>query len=96
MAWLKRIVLVLAGLLVVLVTTAFFLENQTAVFLSFIGWQTPALPLSFFVLSAFSAGGLMGVFLGQLMAVRCRVRLAAARQELARCKVALDSSRTLP
>ena len=96
MTWLKRIVLVLAGLLVVLVTTAFFLENQTAVFLSFIGWQTSELPVSFFVLMAFSVGGLAGIVLGQLMSMRYRVRLAAARKELARCRTALNSSPAKP
>lgn len=94
MLWFKRIALLLSALLLALATVAFFLENQTAVMLSFIGWSTPELPLSFFVVVAFSAGGLIGVLLGQLLAVRYKARLSAVRKELARCRAALEGGRS--
>lgn len=93
MLWFKRISLLLTALLLALVTVAFFLENQAAVALSFIGWKTPALPLSFFVVLAFSAGGLIGVLLGQVLAVRYKARLSAVRKELAHCRAALEGGR---
>lgn len=93
MLWFKRISLLLTALLLAVVTVAFFLENQAAVVLSFVGWETPELPLSFFVVLAFSAGGLIGVLLGQVLAVRYKARLNAVRKELARCRAALEAGR---
>ncbi|MES2821706.1 MAG: lipopolysaccharide assembly protein LapA domain-containing protein [Pseudomonadota bacterium] len=93
MLWLKRMALLLMGLLVLLLTGAFFLENQTMVFLSFIGWKTPELPLSFFVLLAFACGGAIGALLGQLLALGVKARLVATRKELARCRNTLESAR---
>ncbi|HLD65028.1 MAG TPA: LapA family protein [Pseudomonas sp.] len=94
MLWFKRMALLSSALLLALVTVTFFLENQAAVVLSFIGWRTPELPLSFFVVLAFAAGGLIGVLLGQVLAVRYKARLSAVRKELAHCRAALEGGRS--
>lgn len=96
MLWLKRMSLLLVALLVLLLSGAFFLENQAMVFLSFIGWKTPELPLSFFVLLAFVLGGLLGVLLGQLIALGARARLKATQKALARCRAEQNNTAVQP
>lgn len=62
----KRVVLVLAVLIVALVVVAFALENQQGVALSFLTWATPQLPVSLFVVGALIIGMIVGPALGLL------------------------------
>jgi len=62
----KRVVLVLAVLIVALVVVAFALENQQGVALSFLTWATPQLPVSLFVVGALIVGMVIGPALGLL------------------------------
>lgn len=62
----KRVVLVLAVLIVALVVLAFALENQQGVALSFLTWATPQLPVSVFVVGALIVGMMIGPVLGLL------------------------------
>ena len=52
---LKKLLLVLIFLAVAAVVLVFVLENQQAVALSFLGWSSPSLPVSVFVLAALAA-----------------------------------------
>lgn len=65
----KRVVVVLAVLIVALVVLAFVLENQQGVSLSFLGWATGQMPVSVFVVVALIVGMLVGPLLGALMRV---------------------------
>lgn len=62
----KRVVLVLAVLIVALVVLAFVLENQQDVTMSFLTWTTPQLPVSLFVVGALIVGMVIGPALGLL------------------------------
>lgn len=62
----KRVVLVLAVLIVALVVLAFVLENQQDVTISFLTWATPQLPVSLFVVGALIVGMVIGPALGLL------------------------------
>lgn len=62
----KRVVLVLAVLIVALVVLCFALENQQGVALSFLTWATPQLPISLFVVGALIAGMVIGPALAML------------------------------
>ncbi|NNA88626.1 lipopolysaccharide assembly protein LapA domain-containing protein [Pseudomonas gessardii] len=67
MRGLKRIVAVLAVLIVTLVVLAFVLENQQGVSLSFLGLATGQIPVSVFVVAALIVGMLIGPVLGVLV-----------------------------
>jgi uncharacterized integral membrane protein len=60
----KRILLGIFVLLLVLVTLAFFLENQQSVALMFLGWSGPELPVSLVVVVALLIGMLVGPIIG--------------------------------
>ncbi|UHG99690.1 LapA family protein [Pseudomonas sp. 7-41] len=66
----KRVVVVLATLIVVLVVLAFVLENQQGVSLTFLGLATGQMPVSVFVVVSLIVGMLVGPLLGVLFGNR--------------------------
>lgn len=56
----KRIVAMLALLLITLMVLVFVLENQQPATLSVLGWSTSQMPVSVFVVSALIVGLLVG------------------------------------
>lgn len=93
MYWIKRILVVVAALLVAAVTLVFILENQEHARLQFMTLQSPELPVAFFVALAFIAGGLFGVLLSLYLRARLKFALARNRSELGRCRKELDGLR---
>lgn len=75
----KRVIAVLAILLVVVVVLGFVLENQQGVSLSFLGFATVQMPVSMFVVSALIVGMLIGPLLGVVVRVRRRKSAGVAR-----------------
>jgi uncharacterized integral membrane protein len=63
----KRVVLVLAILIVVLAVLGFVLENQQGVSLSFLGLVTGQMPVSVFVVVALIIGMLVGPLLSVIV-----------------------------
>lgn len=94
MHWLKRAALIIVLLIVALATLDFMLENQNSVTLQFLEAQSPALPLSLFIVIAFVLGSLLGIFVGWLMTARLRLRLMTQGKELDRCRTEVDNLRT--
>ncbi|AQZ95211.1 lipopolysaccharide assembly protein LapA domain-containing protein [Halopseudomonas phragmitis] len=94
MLWLKRAVLIIVLLLVALATLDFMLENQQSVTLQFLEMQSPAFPLSLFIVFAFILGSLLGVFIGWLITTRLRLRLMLQSNELNRYRKEIDKLRT--
>ncbi|UAW97333.1 LapA family protein [Halopseudomonas nanhaiensis] len=94
MQWLKRAALVIVLLIVALATLDFMLENQKEVTLQFLEAQSPALPLSLFIVVAFILGSLLGIFVGWLITTRLRLRLRAQNNELNRYRKEIDNLRT--
>lgn len=94
MQWLKRAVLIMFLLLVALATLDFVLENQQSTQLQFLELQSPAMPLSLFVIVAFILGSLLGVFIGWLITTRLRLKLMVQSNELNRYRKEVDKLRT--
>lgn len=94
MRWLKRALLIIVLLLVALATLDFMLENRQNVTLQFLELQSPALPLSLYVILAFVLGGLLGVFLGWVITARLRLQLMLQSNELNRHRKEIDKLRT--
>lgn len=94
MQWLKRAVLIIFLLLVALATLDFVLENQQSTQLQFLELQSPAMPLSLFVVVAFILGSLLGVFIGWLITTRLRLKLMVQSNELNRYRKEIDKLRT--
>ncbi len=94
MQWLKRAALIIILLIVALATLDFMLENQSEVTLQFLDAQSPALPLSLFIVIAFILGSLLGILVGWLVTTRLRLRLRAQNNELNRYRKEIDQLRT--
>lgn len=75
----KRVLLVLAVLVVALVVLGFVLENQQSVSLSFLGWATAQMPVAVFVVMALIIGMLLGPLLGVAISGRRRKSVPVAR-----------------
>lgn len=76
----RRVVLVMVLLVVVLGVLAFVLENQQAVSLLFLGWPTPQIPVSVFMLLALITGLLVSPVLGLLVRRgNCRKQISQER-----------------
>ena len=69
---LSRIVFGFFVLAILLVTLVFILENQQPASMMFLGWATPALPLSVFVVAALLLGLIIAPALAWLVARRAR------------------------
>lgn len=94
MQWLKRAVLIIFLLLVALATLDFVLENQQSTQIQFLELQSPAMPLSLFIVIAFILGSLLGVFIGWLITTRLRLKLMVQSNELNRYRKEVDKLRT--
>ncbi|WP_273828223.1 MULTISPECIES: LapA family protein [Pseudomonas] len=71
---LRRVLLVAAVFLLLLIILAFVLENQQSVSLLFLGWGAPQLPVSLVVVAALLVGMLIGPILGWSITCIARVR----------------------
>ncbi|TFY95847.1 LapA family protein [Pseudomonas nabeulensis] len=79
MRGIKRVVVMLAVLVVALVVLAFVLENQQVTTLSFFGFATRQMPVSVFVIMALIVGMLMGPLLNAMVRKRRRTLAPTAR-----------------
>ncbi|WP_053178531.1 lipopolysaccharide assembly protein LapA domain-containing protein [Pseudomonas kilonensis] len=68
----KRLALVVLALLVASAIVLFVLENNQPVALLFLGWSTPQLPVSVFVVLALLAGMVVGPSLAWFLGMRRR------------------------
>jgi uncharacterized integral membrane protein len=71
---LKRVLLVVAVLLLVLAILAFVLENQQPVSLLFLGWAGPQLPVSVITVVSLLIGMLIGPLIGWFVSRTARAR----------------------
>ncbi len=96
---LKKLLLVLIFLAVAAAVLIFVLENQQAVTLTALGWSSPSLPVSVFVLAGVLAGMVLGPLFGWYIAATSKYRWrkqlrakARAEQRAALATVPLDSA----
>lgn len=79
---LKRVLLAVFVLLLILAILAFVLENQQSVSLVFVGWSTPQLAVSVYILGALLLGLAVGPLLGLIMSRRNNHRLGKSTSHL--------------
>ncbi|UUY08082.1 lipopolysaccharide assembly protein LapA domain-containing protein [Pseudomonas sp. J452] len=78
----KRFLLILGLLLVALAVLVFILENRQASHLVFLGWLTPALPVSVLMSLAFIVGAVFSLLLNLWLLGRLHARIARQQREL--------------
>jgi uncharacterized integral membrane protein len=67
--------------LLAITLAAFIQQNSQLTVLKYFGWQTPALPLSLFMVAAFAFGYLLAVVLGFTGGIRRKVRYTLLDRE---------------
>ncbi len=93
MAGLQKVLLILLVLCLVLVALVFSLNNQTAVPLDFLIYETQPHGVAVWIVMAFVAGALVGVLMTLLATVRKSVSRRNLEKRLARSEQALEKSR---
>lgn len=73
-------------LLLALVLAGFIQQNGETTIIHYFGWNSPALPLSLFIVISFAAGYLLALLLGFTGDFRSRIRLFKAEREVKRLK----------
>jgi uncharacterized membrane protein YciS (DUF1049 family) len=93
MAGLQKIFLILLVLFLVLVALVFSLNNQMAVSLNFLIFETQPHGVAVWIIMAFVIGALIGVLIAMLATVRSSVSRRNLEKRLARTEQALEKSR---
>jgi uncharacterized integral membrane protein len=76
-------------LLLALVLAGFIQQNSETTIIHYFGWDSPALPLSLFIIVAFASGYLLALLVGFTGDFRSRLRLFKAEREAKRLKTEL-------
>jgi len=93
MAGLQKILLILLVLFLVLVALVFSLNNQMAVSLNFLIFETQPHGVAVWIIMAFVIGALIGVLIAILATVGSSVSRRNLEKRLARTEKALEKSR---
>ncbi|MDX1800341.1 MAG: LapA family protein [Marinobacter sp.] len=94
MASLQKILIILIVLLLILVALVFSLNNQMAVSLNFLLFETQPHGVAIWIILSFVCGALIGVVLTSLATLRHSVSRRQLQKRLARTEQALEKSRT--
>lgn len=93
MAGLQKVLLILLVLCLVLVALVFSLNNQMAVALNFLFFETQPHGVAVWIIMAFVVGALVGVVMTVLATMRKSVSRRNLEKRLARSEQALEKSR---
>lgn len=93
MAGLQKILIILLVLVLVLLALVFSLNNQMAVSLNFLLFETQPHGVAVWIIMAFVIGALVGVLMTMLATVRTSVSRRALKKRLDRAEQALEKSR---
>lgn len=93
MAGLQKILIVLLVLFLVLVAMVFSLNNQMAVSLNFLVFETQPHGVAVWIIMSFVIGALIGVLITMLATFRTSVSRRNLQKRLARTEQALEKSR---
>lgn len=93
MAGLQKILLILLVLFLVLVALVFSLNNQMAVSLNFLIFETQPHGVAVWIIMAFVIGALIGVLITVLATLRTSVSRRHIQKKLANTEQALEKSR---
>lgn len=93
MAGLQKVFIILLVLLLVLVALVFSLNNQMAVSLNFLVFETQPHGVAVWIILSFVVGALIGVLITMLATFRTSVSRRNLQKQLARAEQALEKSR---
>ncbi|AZT83568.1 LapA family protein [Marinobacter sp. NP-4(2019)] len=93
MAGLQKILIVLLVLFLILVALVFSLNNQMAVSLNFLVFETQPHGVAVWIIMSFVVGALIGVLITMLATFRTSVSRRNLEKRLARTEQALEKSR---
>lgn len=93
MAGLQKILIVLLVLFLVLLALVFSLNNQMAVSLNFLIFETQPHGVAVWIIMSFVIGALIGVLITMLATFRTSVSRRSLEKRLARTEQALEKSR---
>lgn len=93
MAGFRKLLILLVVLLLALLALVFSLNNQMAVSLNFLLFETPAHGVAVWIILAFVLGALSGILITLLATVRSKVTRRQLKKRLDRAERALADSR---
>ncbi|KAA1173797.1 LapA family protein [Marinobacter salinexigens] len=93
MAGLQKVVIILLVLVLILLALVFSLNNQMAVSLNFLLFETQPHGVAVWIIMSFVIGSLFGVLMTMLATVRGSVSRRALQKRLDRAEQALEKSR---
>ncbi|MEX2475418.1 LapA family protein [Marinobacter sp.] len=93
MAGLQKVLIILFVLFLVLVALVFSLNNQMAVSLNFLVFETQPHGVAIWIVLSFVLGALVGVLITMLATFRTSVSRRHLQKQLARTEQALEKSR---
>lgn len=93
MAGLQKVLIILLVLVVVLLALVFSLNNQMAVSLNFLIFETAPRGVAVWLILAFVTGAVLGIILTLLATFRSSVSRRQLRKRLERAEQALEKSR---
>ncbi|WP_227519971.1 lipopolysaccharide assembly protein LapA domain-containing protein [Mangrovitalea sediminis] len=94
LARLRKFLIGLVVILLIFFALVFSLNNQVQVSLNFLVFRTPAFGVAIWLISAFVLGGVLGVALTSLVAVRQSVARRQLARRLEKTERALDVQRS--
>jgi|TARA_Y100000310_G_scaffold338250_1_gene427366 uncharacterized integral membrane protein len=95
MSYVKKLLLGIFLFFVFIFGLIYGTDNSEPVSLTFLSWNTPELPASWWVLVAFAFGTFFGFLLSVGMNVRAKVDTLKTKKELQKSKDELDKLRTI-
>lgn len=93
MAGLQKVLIILVVLFLVLVALVFSLNNQMAVSLNFLLFETPPHGIAVWIILAFVIGAVTGILITVLATVKTSVSRRHLQKRLDRAEQALEESR---
>lgn len=93
MAGLQKILIILLVLALILLALVFSLNNQMAVSLNFLLFETPPHGIAVWIIMSFIIGALVGVLMTMLATFRTSVSRRTLQKRLDRAEQALEKSR---
>lgn len=93
MAGLQKILIILLVLVLILLALVFSLNNQMAVSLNFLLFETPPHGIAIWIVMSFIIGALVGVLMTMLATFRTSVSRRTLQKRLDRAEQALEKSR---
>lgn len=94
MAGLQKVLIILIVLLLILVALVFSLNNQMAVSLNFLLFETEPHGVAIWIIMSFVCGALIGVLLTTLATLKHSVTKRQLQKRLSQTEQALEKSRT--